>query len=157
MLDVFYDPQKAMRLQYDRGITDSANTALLLSFAIVNYFAQLPALYVTFQNGPQNGISFADMAGWFAVWSIFGVALLMYGLSGIAHFFVKRGKNKISGAQARRAMFWAANMSLPLIVVNAVIMALQLSNLAAILGFMTFGYFLWYWQAAWNALGSQHV
>ena len=165
-MTLFTQPKEVLREQRDAGITEPGNLALLLLFAVMNFFAQLPGQYRIFEGGPKmvensEGVmvqlDFAQFAGWQAVYSICGVPLVMYGLAALAHYIVSKYGGKATWPEARRAMFLAACVSLPLIFAGAAATWFGIPNLALILSFATLIYFLWYWQQGLNALEFNHV
>jgi len=163
---IFTDPSSTFAAQRKAGITEEGNLFLIVAFAFGNFLAQLPAQYRVFSAGPQTAldadgntvaIDFAQFAGWQAVFAIFGVALVMYALSAIAHLIAKKFGGKASWKEARRAMFLAALLSLPMVVVTSLATWAGIPNLALILSFGTLIYFLWYWGKGLNLLEYSDV
>ncbi|MEM7240980.1 MAG: YIP1 family protein [Pseudomonadota bacterium] len=160
-MQLFANPKSVLSSQKEKGIREEGNLVLIMLFAILNFFAQLPGQYRVFSNGPQTAIDsdgnvipidFAQFAGWQAVYSIFGVILVMYGLAAIAHLIARYFNGKATWPEARRAMFLAANVSLPLIALTALATWFGIPNLALILAVLTLLYFLWYWGQGLNYL-----
>ena len=158
---IFTDPTGTYSAQRKAGITEEGNLFLIIAFAFGNFLAQLPAQYRVFSAGPQTAldadgntvpIDFAQFAGWQAVYAIFGVALVMYGLSAIAHLIARRFGGQATWREARRAMFLAALLSLPFVALTSLATWFGIPNLALILSFGTVIYFLWYWGKGLNYL-----
>ena len=165
-MQIFTSPKTVLRDQREKGITEQGNLALLLLFTVLNFFAQLPGLSRVFAAGPQTSlnrdgvevpIDFAEFVGWQAVFSIFGVALVMYGFAAIAHLVMRKYAGKATWVEARRTMFLAAVVSLPLIALSAAITWFGIPNLSVFISLGTLIYFLWYWQQGLNALEFDNV
>ena len=160
-MQLFTNPKLILAEQRAKGIREEGNLVLIMLFAVMNFLAQLPGQYRIFAAGPQTAtdsdgnivsIDFAQFAGWHAVYSIFGVILVMYGLAALAHLVARYFKGAATWAEARRAMFLAANVSMPLVVLTAVATWFGIPNLALILSVITLIYFLWYWGQGLNFL-----
>ena len=160
-MQLFLEPKTVLAEQKSKGIREEGNLVLIMLFAILNFFAQLPGQYRVFTAGPQTAtdsegnvvsIDFAQFAGWQAVYSIFGVILVMYGLAAIAHLIARYFDGQASWSEARRAMFMAANVSLPLVALTAIATWFGIPNLALIISVLTLIYFLWYWGQGLNYL-----
>jgi len=88
--------------------------------------------------------------------SVFMMPLLMYGIAAVSHLILKYFGGQGDYIGARRALFWAALVTTPAILLTS-IAEVYLSEISAILSVITTIIFIWQWFSNLKELEFNNV
>jgi len=135
-------PRVEMRRHIDNGIAEEQTLFFAFLFGGMNFVSLLPemAKRAHILDTPLFGLAAQQLIA-----SVFMMPLLMYGIAAISHFVIERffgGQGDHIGA--RRALFWAGCVTLPILLLSAVV-TIFFPPAKTILALATTGIFLWQW------------
>lgn len=118
ILSAYKGPKEEMRAQINAGITEPQTLFYALMFGFLSFVAIVPSLA---RRAITDDIELKALAGAQFVSSVFMMPLLMYAIAGLSHLILLRFGGQGSYVDARRAMFWAAIVTTPCILLNGLI------------------------------------
>jgi hypothetical protein len=137
-------PARVAANQKARGVTEPQTLVYGLLFGFLSFVAQLPALSVMAGStgAPLAGLAAANFAAF-----VFFMPLMLYLLAALAHVIVLRFGGRASWSQARRALFWAALVSTPLILLTGLAGPFLPKTMLTLAQLVTGAVFFWQWIA----------
>lgn len=138
-----YRSPVAVAAQQDaQGVEEPQTLVYGLLFGFLSFLAQLPALSVLASRGgpPLFALAAANLAAF-----LFFLPLMLYLLAGLAHAVLARFGGTASWAQSRRALFWSALVTAPLILATGLAAPIVPQPLVMAAQLATGAVFLWQW------------
>ncbi len=134
-------PKREMRRHIDNVIAEEQTLFFAMLFGGFSFLAQLPDIakraHIT-----EQSLSAMTAAQFIA--SVFMMPLLMYGIAAISHFICARFGGQGDHIGARRALFWAAVVTAPVLLLSAVLNTF-VPDLRIIGAVITSVVFFWQW------------
>jgi hypothetical protein len=153
----YLGPRRALRAQLARGIREEQLLFYVMLFCLLSYIALLPDLSYQLRLQGADASPFVARAGAQFVASVFMAPLLLYGLAALSHLVLARFGGKARWIEARLALFWAALVTVPLVLATGAAKVVAPANLAALVSAITGLVFLWQWfSCLWEVEFSAH-
>ena len=134
-------PKVEMRRHIDEGVREEQTLFFAMLFGGLSFLSLLPDIakraYIT-------DTSLPAMAAAQFIASVFMMPLLMYGIAAISHAILMRFGGQGDHIGARRALFWAAIVTTPVILVSA-ILTTYVPDLQFGCAIITTAVFFWQW------------
>lgn len=137
-------PTAVVAAQDARGVTEPQTLVFGLLFGFLSFVAQLPGLSVVAKT---TGASLAGLAAASFAAFIFFMPLMLYLLAALAHAIVKPFGGAASWSEARRALFWSALVSSPLILITGLADPMLPQSFLTAAHLLTGAVFFWQWIA----------
>jgi hypothetical protein len=128
--------------QDEDGLSEPQTLFYGMLFGFLSFLAQLPALSVIagHEGLPLSALAAANLAVF-----LFFLPLMLYILAALAHVILARFGGAASWGQSRRALFWAALATTPLILLTGLSEPVLPGGLVLALQLATGAVFLWQW------------
>ena len=142
-----------MKRHLDNGIREEQTLFFAILFGLLTYLSLLPALakHAFLTNESLSALAAAQFIS-----SVFMMPLLMYGIAAVSHLILKYFGGQGDYIGARRALFWAALVTTPAILLTS-IAEVYLSEISAILSVITTIIFIWQWFSNLKELEFNNV
>ena len=142
-----------MKRHLDNGIREEQTLFFAILFGLLSYLSLLPALakHAFLTNESLSALAAAQFIS-----SVFMMPLLMYGIAAVSHLILKYFGGQGDYIGARRALFWAALVTTPAILLTS-IAEVYLSETSAILSVITTMIFIWQWFSNLKELEFNNV
>ena len=141
----YRDPVAVAARQNAQGVSEAQTLFYGMLFGFLSFLAQLPTLSVLADSAgpPLPALAAAN----FVVF-VFFLPLMLYMLAGVAHVILARFGGTASWAQARRALFWAALVTTPLVLVSGLAAPVLPRPAILVVQLATGAVFFWQWAAS---------
>jgi hypothetical protein len=148
-----YKPRQVMKRHLDNGIREEQTLFFAILFGLLSYLSLLPALakHAFLTNESLSALAAAQFIS-----SVFMMPLLMYGIAAVSHLILKYFGGQGDYIGARRALFWAALVTTPAILLTS-IAEVYFSEISAILSVITTMIFIWQWFSNLKELEFNNV
>lgn len=140
----YRDPVAVVSGQDARGLREPQTLFYGMLFGFLSFLAQLPVLSVLAE---RNGPPLFALAAANLVAFLFFLPLMLYILAGLSHAILARFGGGASWAQSRRALFWSALVSAPLILLSGVAAPVLPHPFVVAVQLVTGAVFFWQWIA----------
>lgn len=142
-----------MKRHLDNGIREEQTLFFAILFGLLSYLSLLPALakHAFLTNESLSALAAAQFIS-----SVFMMPLLMYGIAAISHLILKYFGGQGDYVGARRALFWAALVTTPAILLTSIAEA-YFSEISKILSVITTMIFMWQWFSNLKELEFNNV
>lgn len=134
-------PKREMRRHISDGIREEQTLFFALLFGGLSFVSLLPDIA---KRAYLTDDSLSAMAAAQFIASVFMMPLLMYGIAAISHVILARFGGQGDHIGARRALFWAAVVTTPLMLLSAIVTTYA-PDMRVILAILTTLVFLWQW------------
>jgi len=142
-----------MKRHLENGIREEQTLFFAILFGLLSYLSLLPALakHAFLTNESLSALAAAQFIS-----SVFMMPLLMYGIAAVSHLILKYFGGQGDYIGARRALFWAALVTTPAILLTSIAEA-YFSEISAILSVITTMIFIWQWFSNLKELEFNNV
>ena len=142
-----------MKRYLEDGIREEQTLFFAILFGLLSFLSLLPALakHAFLTNESLSALAAAQFIS-----SVFMMPLLMYGIAAVSHLILKYFGGQGDYIGARRALFWAALVTTPAILLTS-IAEVYLSETSAILSVITTMIFIWQWFSNLKELEFNNV
>ena len=142
-----------MKRHLDNGIREEQTLFFAILFGLLSYLSLLPALakHAFLTNESLSALAAAQFIS-----SVFMMPLLMYGIAAVSHLILKYFGGQGDYIGARRALFWAALVTTPAILLTSIAEA-YFSEISTILSVITTIIFVWQWVSNLKELEFNNV
>ncbi|GLQ34252.1 hypothetical protein GCM10007939_05350 [Amylibacter marinus] len=137
----YASPKRAMRRQIQAGIEEPQTLFFALCYGFLSFVSLLPALA---QRAIVQDLELSALAGAQFIASVFMMPLLMYGIAGISHWILARFGGQGSYVAARRALFWAGLVAVPLLLLSSAL-SVFIPEMRVFGAIVTAMVFFWQW------------
>jgi Na+(H+)/acetate symporter ActP len=134
-------PRREMRRHIDNVIGEEQTLFFAMLFGGMSFIAQLPDMAKRAHLTDHN---LSDLAAAQLIASVFMMPLLMYGIAAISHVIVARFGGQGDHIGARRALFWAAVVTVPVLLLSALVNTFA-PDFRIIGAVITSAVFFWQW------------
>jgi hypothetical protein len=134
-------PKAEMRRHISEGIREEQTLFFALLFGGLSFLSLLPDIA---KRAHITEDSLAGMAAAQFIASVFMMPLLMYGIAAISHVILVRFGGQGDHIGARRALFWAAVVATPIMLLSAIVTTYA-PYMRLILAVITTLVFFWQW------------
>ncbi|GHA42025.1 hypothetical protein GCM10008927_03100 [Amylibacter ulvae] len=141
--DIFqsvFTPRKIMRKQMDVGIREEQTLFYALFFGAMHLVSQMPNIAVKATKTEQ---SIANLTAMQFASSVFITPLVIYGIALVFHFIMRAFNGAGLGVQTRRAVFWAAIVSVPFMLISGIVNSVAPFYYVLVAGVITTLVFAW--------------
>ena len=130
-----------MKRYLEDGIREEQTLFFAILFGLLSFLSLLPALakHAFLTNESLSALAAAQFIS-----SVFMMPLLMYGIAAVSHLILKYFGGQGDYIGARRALFWAALVTTPAILLTSIAEA-YFSEISTILSVITTMIFVWQW------------
>lgn len=146
-------PSEAMRNQIEFGIKEEQTLFFAILFGLLSFLSLLPDLA---KHAFLKDESLSALAAAQFISSVFMMPLLMYGIAALSHIILKYFGGQGDYVGARRALFWAALVTSPAILLTSII-STYVSDIRLILSIITTAIFFWQWISNLRELEFNNV
>ena len=142
-----------MKRYLEDGIREEQTLFFAILFGLLSFLSLLPALakHAFLTNESLSALAAAQFIS-----SVFMMPLLMYGIAAVSHLILKYFGGQGDYIGARRALFWAALVTTPAILLTSIAEA-YFSEISTILSFITTMIFVWQWVSNLKELEFNNV
>ena len=142
-----------MKRHLDNGIREEQTLFFAILFGLLSYLSLLPALakHAFLANESLSALAAAQFIS-----SVFMMPLLMYGIAAVSHLILKYFGGQGDYIGARRALFWAALVTTPAILISSIVET-YIGELSMSLSVITTGIFIWQWVSNLKELEFNNV
>ena len=142
-----------MKRYLEDGIREEQTLFFAILFGLLSFLSLLPALakHAFLTNESLSALAAAQFIS-----SVFMMPLLMYGIAAVSHLILKYFGGQGDYIGARRALFWAALVTTPAILLTSVAEA-YFSEISTILSVITAMIFVWQWVSNLKELEFNNV
>ena len=142
-----------MKRYLDNGIREEQTLFFAILFGLLSFLSLLPALakHAFLTNESLSALAAAQFIS-----SVFMMPLLMYGIAAVSHLILKYFGGQGDYIGARRALFWAALVTTPAILLTSIAEA-YFSEISTILSVITTMIFVWQWVSNLKELEFNNV
>lgn len=142
-----------MKRHLDNGIREEQTLFFAILFGLLSFLSLLPALakHAFLTNESLSALAAAQFIS-----SVFMMPLLMYGIAAVSHLILKYFGGQGDYIGARRALFWAALVTTPAILLTSIAEA-YFSEISTILSVITTMIFVWQWVSNLKELEFNNV
>lgn len=142
-----------MKRYLEDGIREEQTLFFAILFGLLSYLSLLPALakHAFLTNESLSALAAAQFIS-----SVFMMPLLMYGIAAVSHLILKYFGGQGDYIGARRALFWAALVTTPAILLTSIAEA-YFSEISTILSVITTMIFVWQWVSNLKELEFNNV
>ena len=142
-----------MKRHLDNGIREEQILFFAILFGLLSFLSLLPALakHAFLTNESLSALAAAQFIS-----SVFMMPLLMYGIAAVSHLILKYFGGQGDYIGARRALFWAALVTTPAILLTSIAEA-YFSEISTILSVITTMIFVWQWVSNLKELEFNNV
>ena len=135
------------------GIREEQTLFFAILFGLLSFLSLLPALakHAFLTNESLSALAAAQFIS-----SVFMMPLLMYGIAAVSHLILKYFGGQGDYIGARRALFWAALVTTPAILLTSIAEA-YFSEISTILSVITTMIFVWQWVSNLKELEFNNV
>jgi len=146
-------PKLEMRRQIEDGIREEQTLFFALLFGLLSFLSLLPEIakraYIT-----DDSLSALAAAQFIA--SVFMMPLLMYGIAALSHIILAKFGGQGDHVGTRRALFWAAVVTSPIILASSVL-SIYFPVVKISLAILTTFIFIWQWTSNLKELEFNNV
>lgn len=137
----YYKPRQVMERQINFGIKEEQTLFFAILFGLLSFLSLLPALakHAFLTNDSLSALAAAQFIS-----SVFMMPLMMYGIAAFSHLILKYFGGQGDYIGARRALFWAALVTTPAILLTSITEA-YMGELSTVLSIITTVIFFWQW------------
>ena len=142
-----------MKRYLEDGIREEQTLFFAILFGLLSFLSLLPALakHAFLTNASLSALAAAQFIS-----SVFMMPLLMYGIAAVSHLILKYFGGQGDYIGARRALFWAALVTTPAILLTSIAEA-YFSEISTILSVITTMIFVWQWVSNLKELEFNNV
>ena len=142
-----------MKRYLEDGIREEQTLFFAILFGLLSFLSLLPALakHAFLTNESLSALAAAQFMS-----SVFMMPLLMYGIAAVSHLILKYFGGQGDYIGARRALFWAALVTTPAILLTSIAEA-YFSEISTILSVITTMIFVWQWVSNLKELEFNNV
>ena len=142
-----------MKRYLEDGIREEQTLFFAILFGLLSFLSLLPALakHAFLTNESLSALAAAQFIS-----SVFMMPLLMYGIAAVSHLILKYFGGQGDYIGARRALFWAALVTTPAILLTSIAEA-YFSEISTILSVITTMIFVWQWVSNLQELEFNNV
>ena len=142
-----------MKRYLEDGIREEQTLFFAILFGLLSFLSLLPALakHAFLTNESLSALAAAQFIS-----SVFMMPLLMYGIAAVSHLILKYFGGQGDYIRARRALFWAALVTTPAILLTSIAEA-YFSEISTILSVITTMIFVWQWVSNLKELEFNNV
>ena len=142
-----------MKRYLEDGIREEQTLFFAILFGLLSFLSLLPALakHAFLTNESLSALAAAQFIS-----SVFMMPLLMYGIAAVSHLILKYFGGHGDYIGARRALFWAALVTTPAILLTSIAEA-YFSEISTILSVITTMIFVWQWVSNLKELEFNNV
>ena len=142
-----------MKRYLEDGIREEQTLFFAILFGLLSFLSLLPALakHAFLTNESLSALAAAQFIS-----SVFMMPLLMYGIAAVSHLILKYFGGQGDYIGARRALFWAALVITPAILLTSIAEA-YFSEISTILSVITTMIFVWQWVSNLKELEFNNV
>jgi len=142
-----------MKRYLEDGIREEQTLFFAILFGLLSFLSLLPALakHAFLTNESLSALAAAQFIS-----SVFMMPLLMYGIAAVSHLILKYFGGQGDYIGARRALFWAALVTTPAILLTSIAEA-YFSEISTILSVITTIIFVWQWVSNLKELEFNNV
>jgi hypothetical protein len=140
----YRDPVAVVARQDSQGLREPQTLFYGMLFGFLSFLAQLPVLSVLAE---RDGPPLFALAAANLVAFLFFLPLMLYMLAGLSHAILVRFGGSASWAQSRRALFWSALVSAPLILLSGLAAPVLPRPFVVAAQLLTGAVFFWQWIA----------
>ena len=142
-----------MKRYLEDGIREEQTLFFAILFGLLSFLSLLPALakHAFLTNESLSALAAAQFIS-----SVFMMPLLMYGIAAVSHLILKYFCGQGDYIGARRALFWAALVTTPAILLTSIAEA-YFSEISTILSVITTMIFVWQWVSNLKELEFNNV
>ena len=142
-----------MKRYLEDGIREEQTLFFAILFGLLSFLSLLPALakHAFLTNESLSALASAQFIS-----SVFMMPLLMYGIAAVSHLILKYFGGQGDYIGARRALFWAALVTTPAILLTSIAEA-YFSEISTILSVITTMIFVWQWVSNLKELEFNNV
>ena len=142
-----------MKRYLEDGIREEQTLFFAILFGLLSFLSLLPALakHAFLTNESLSALAAAQFIS-----SVFMMPLLMYGIAAVSHLILKYFGGQGDYIGARRALFWAALVTTPAILLTSISEA-YFSEITTILSVITTMIFVWQWVSNLKELEFNNV
>ena len=142
-----------MKRFLEDGIREEQTLFFAILFGLLSFLSLLPALakHAFLTNESLSALAAAQFIS-----SVFMMPLLMYGIAAVSHLILKYFGGQGDYIGARRALFWAALVTTPAILLTSIAEA-YFSEISTILSVITTMIFVWQWVSNLKELEFNNV
>ena len=142
-----------MKRYLEDGIREEQTLFFAILFGLLSFLSLLPALakHAFLTNESLSALAAAQFIS-----SVFMMPLLMYGIAAVSHLILKYFGGQGDYIGARRALFWAALVTTPAILLTSIAEA-YFSEISTILSVITTMIFVWQWVSNLKKLEFNNV
>jgi len=142
-----------MKRYLEDGIREEQTLFFAILFGLLSFLSLLPALakHAFLTNESLSALAAAQFIS-----SVFMMPLLMYGIAAVSHLILKYFGGQGDYIGARRALFWAALVTTPAILLTSITEA-YFSEISTILSVITTMIFVWQWVSNLKELEFNNV
>lgn len=149
----YYKPRNVMKRQISTGIREEQTLFFAILFGLLSFLSLLPAIA---KHAYLTNESLSALAAAQFISSVFMMPLLMYGIAAISHLVLKYFGGQGNYIGARRALFWAALVTTPAILISSIVET-YIGELSLSLSVITTGIFIWQWVSNLKELEFNNV
>ena len=134
-------PTVEMRRHIDNGVREAQTLFFAVLFGGLSFLSLLPdiAKRAHLTDDSLSGLAAAQLIA-----SVFMMPLLMYGIAALSHVILARFGGQGEHIEARRALFWAAVVTAPVMLISA-LLTTYVPDLRLITAIITTVVFIWQW------------
>ena len=142
-----------MKRYLEDGIREEQTLFFAILFGLLSFLSLLPALakHAFLTNESLSALAAAQFIS-----SVFMMPLLMYGIAAVSHLILKYFGGQGDYIGARRALFWAALVTTPAILLTSIAEA-YFSEISTILSVIKTMIFVWQWVSNLKELEFNNV
>jgi len=142
-----------MKRYLEDGIREEQTLFFAILFGLLSFLSLLPALakHAFLTNESLSALAAAQFIS-----SVFMMPLLMYGIAAVSHLILKYFGGQGDYIGARRALFWAALVTTPAILLTSIAEA-YFSEISTILSVITTMISVWQWVSNLKELEFNNV
>ena len=142
-----------MKRYLEDGIREEQTLFFAILFGLLSFLSLLPALakHAFLTNESLSALAVAQFIS-----SVLMMPLWMYGIAAVSHLILKYFGGKGDYIGARRALFWAALVTTPAILLTSIAEA-YFSEISTILSVITTMIFVWQWVSNLKELEFNNV
>lgn len=146
-------PKMEMRRHIKDGIREEQTLFFALLFGLLSFLSLLPeiAKHAYIMDDSLSALAAAQFIA-----SVFMMPLLMYGIAALSHIILGRFGGQGDHVGARRALFWAAVVTSPIILASSVL-SIYLPVIKIALDILTTLIFIWQWTSNLKELEFSNV
>jgi hypothetical protein len=146
-------PKLEMRRQIEDGIREEQTLFFALLFGLLSFLSLLPeiAKRAYIMNDSLPALAAAQFIA-----SVFMMPLLMYGIAALSHIILAKFGGQGDYVGTRRALFWAAVVTSPVILASSVL-SIYFPVVKISLAILTTFIFIWQWTSNLKELEFNNV